>query len=1142
MKNHNSAEFFRLFLAILIPLAAFVLQSTFWAAIQPFAWFLFFPAVFFSSWIAGLTGGVIATILSTALAWWFFIPPERSFELESPFTLVSISLFIGMGVLFGYTQERIKKATQKTNEALATARFANGQLQSANEKITQLYEKTRELDQLKTQLFANVSHELRTPLTLILGPVSRRLADSNLSDEERHDLMIVDRNARLLYRHVSDLLDVAKLEAGRMLMHYALVDLTHLVRFVASHFDGVAEDKHIRFSVDTPDFLFAQVDAEKCQRILLNILSNAFKFTPDGGEVILTMRASNGQASIEVQDSGPGIPKAMREAIFERFRQVEGGAERHFGGTGLGLAIVKEFSGLHGGTASANEAPGGGALFTITLPLAAPAGTEIQPSPSSLDEEIDRQAQEELRIQRATPPGLSSEISANTPLILIVEDNPDMNAFVTGALSQRYRVVTAFDGQEGLNKALTIHPDLIVSDVMMPQMSGDQMVASLRQHSEMADVPIVMLTAKADDDLQVKLLKEGVQDYIYKPFSVEELVARVDRLILQRKHEEASLLKAYGLLHSVAESIPDIVFVKDLRGQYLMINAAGAQWLGQTEEHVLGKCDRDLLPADLANKVMVEDREVIARGISTTLEEQETHAGNNRTFLSTKAPYINPQGEIAGVLGIRRDITEKKRAEEEIKSLAKFPSENPDPVLRIQQDGTLLFANESGYKLLTGWQLRIGQPVPPELQDVVTETLVGGQSTLIDSKHGQRVFSFYVAPIVHAGYTNLYGRDVTERRHVEQALRESEERFRNAVQESPFPILIHAEDGEVIEINQVWSEITGYSHLEIPTIADWTERAYGTRQKAVKANIDLLYGIKERLAEGEYMITCKDGSQRIWDFSSASLGHLPDGRRIVMSMASDVTERKRVEEEVRALNEVLEQRVAERTVELQARNRELETFTYSVSHDLKAPLRGIDGYSRLLLDDYDDRLDDEGRTFLHTIRKATLQMNELIDDLLAYSRLERRPQSKGPVNPQAVVESILSEREDEIKTRGLKVSVNISCTFVNADPEGLAMAFRNLLDNALKFTKTIAYPEVDIGGSETDSVCRIWVKDNGIGFDMKFHDRIFDIFQRLHRVEEYPGTGIGLAIVRKAMERMGGRAWAESSPGEGATFYLELPK
>ena len=259
--------------------------------------------------------------------------------------------------------------------------------------------------------------------------------------------------------------------------------------------------------------------------------------------------------------------------------------------------------------------------------------------------------------------------------------------------------------------------------------------------------------------------------------------------------------------------------------------------------------------------------------------------------------------------------------------------------------------------------------------------------------------------------------------------------------------------------------------------------------------------------------------------------------------------RKREEEALRTsesryrqLSAELEERVTLRTNELHAKNRELETFTYSVSHDLKAPLRGIDGYSRLLLEDHADSLDEEGRGFLKNVRQATGQMSRLIDDLLAYSRLERRPMHIGQVELRALVLSLVADRAEEIETRRAKVTVEVPEVSVTADDQGLVIALRNLLENALKFTRDVAAPSIEVGGRVDEGACRIWVRDNGIGFDMKFHDRIFEVFQRLHRAEDYAGTGVGLALVRRALERMGGRAWGESEPGKGATFFLELPR
>ncbi len=252
--------------------------------------------------------------------------------------------------------------------------------------------------------------------------------------------------------------------------------------------------------------------------------------------------------------------------------------------------------------------------------------------------------------------------------------------------------------------------------------------------------------------------------------------------------------------------------------------------------------------------------------------------------------------------------------------------------------------------------------------------------------------------------------------------------------------------------------------------------------------------------------------------------------------------RQRANKLLDRLNAELEERVAARTAALNAKSRELETFAYSVAHDLKAPLRGIDGYSRLLLDDHATDLNAEGQYFLKTIQSSTEEMSQLIDDLLEYSRLERREFKPDRLELGPLITSVVEQKKREATECDIDFVVSVNGGSIVADANGLVQSLRNYLDNAIKFTRKVPQPCIEIGSNETTKNFLVWVHDNGVGFDMKYHDRIFDIFQRLNPGEEYPGTGVGLAIVRKAMERMGGRAWAESEPGRGATFYLEIPK
>jgi len=418
----------------------------------------------------------------------------------------------------------------------------NRQLQKANVEINRLYDKAREIDVLKTQFFANISHELRTPLALIIGPAERLLASGTLQGgTAQRDIEGICRNAHFLLRQVNDLLEVSKLDAGKLKPVYTRTDIAQQVRLTAGHFETVAQDRDITFTVDAAGPIPAETDLDQLHRILLNLLSNALKFTPAGGKVRISAQSGPDASSvtIEVADSGPGVPPEFREAVFERFRQLEGGTTRRFGGTGLGLAIVRDLVELLGGGVFVDGAPEGGARFRIQLPLRAPAGTEILDKRGVSAAASD--AAEYLLQELKAPPETPVVPSGDHPgLVLVVEDNPEMNAFVRECLSSHFRTASAANGNEGIVRALELRPDLIISDIMMPEMGGDGLVRELRSRPEFESTPVLLLSAKADDELRSRLLREGAQDSVMKPFSPEDLRARAGNLVTAKLALEAN--------------------------------------------------------------------------------------------------------------------------------------------------------------------------------------------------------------------------------------------------------------------------------------------------------------------------------------------------------------------------------------------------------------------------------------------------------------------------------------------------------------------------------------------------------------------------------------------------------------------------
>ncbi|HZZ56714.1 MAG TPA: ATP-binding protein [Opitutaceae bacterium] len=648
-----------------------------------------------------------------------------------------------------------------------------------------------ELDRAKTEFFSNVSHEFRTPLTLMLGPLEEELRER---PDRRERLEAAHRNSLRLLKLVNSLLDFSRIEAGRMQAAYVPTDLGRFTAGLASAFDSVVGRAGLRLVIDCPSLGEATlVDRGMWEKIVFNLVSNAFKFT-FAGEIEVRLRLQGEWVELSVRDTGTGIPAAELPKIFERFHRVRGARSRSHEGTGIGLALVNQLVRLHGGEIDVTSEEGKGTEFRVRLRrgtghlhTAEPASEGDAASSAGAAAYVEEAAH---WLPEPSQPELPPEAPAEGPRarILLADDNADMRNYVTRLLARQHDVVTVSDGEAALAAIQERVPDLVLSDVMMPRLDGFGLVRRLRGDPRTETLPVILLSARAGEDARIEGLGEGADDYLIKPFSARELLARV-----------------------------------------------------------------------------------------------RTHLGLAR---------------------IRRDAAERVRKVEE------------------------------------------------------------------------------------------------------------------------------------------------------------------------------------------------------------------------------------------GLRRVVEEQVAERTAKLQETIAELESFSYSISHDLRAPLRAMQSFAQLLSEECSPQLNAEGRDYLRRIIAGSGRMDRLIQDVLVYSRVAGSDLALGPVPLQPLVDGIV-ESYPQFRSDAVDVLVARDLPVVRGNDAALTQCVSNLLGNALKFVAPGVRPRVEVSAESSGGWVRLRFKDNGIGIAPEMHGKIFGIFERLSR--SYEGTGIGLAVVRKAAERMGGRVTLESAPGQGSTFCLELP-
>jgi PAS domain S-box-containing protein len=632
---------------------------------------------------------------------------------------------------------------------------------------------------------------------------------------------------------------------------------------------------------------------------------------------------------------------------------------------------------------------------------------------------------------------------------------------------------------------------------------------------------------------------------------------------LEQKVQERTLAlrESEERFRVAAESSTDLIYEWDIKER--------VDWFGKIDE-LLGYSPSEFPRTFEAwvNSAHPEDRDRLMAAVKSHLEKNEAYDieyrvrkkdGTYRYWWARGTAVRDEKGNPYRWIGAISDITEHKRAEEALRVSEEHYktlfSETLDGIcLADAETGIIIDCNQAMTVLVCRERAElIGRPQtilhPPQndkaaFSPTFKQHLTDKQGQIIETQVVTRTGDIREVEI-KANFVNLQGRklmqglfhNITERKQAEEALRLANAYNRSLIEASLDPLVTIGPNGKITDVNAGTETVTGYSRDELigKDFSDYfteQEKARAGYQQVFREGFVRDYGLEIRHQDGHLTPV----------LYNASIYRDEAGRVIgVFAAARDITERKRAEEEIHKLNAELEQRVRDRTAQLEAANKELEAFSYSVSHDLRAPLRAIDGFSRILLEDYISNLDEEGKRVLNVIRNNTQKMGQLIDDLLLFSRLGRQEIRVSKMDMGKLAKAVSEELKLAVPERKLKFAIN---TLIPAqgDQAMIRQVFVNLLSNAVKFTRPKERAVIEVDGRSEGNENVYTVKDNGVGFDMQYVGKLFGVFQRLHSAAEFEGTGVGLAIVQRIIHRHGGRVWAEGKVGEGATFYFTLPR
>jgi len=622
--------------------------------------------------------------------------------------------------------------------------------------------------------------------------------------------------------------------------------------------------------------------------------------------------------------------------------------------------------------------------------------------------------------------------------------------------------------------------------------------------------------------------------------------------------------KKYRLL---IENAHEIIYTLTSRGVFTYASPAMESLLGHSVDQVIGtRMDEFIHPDDLSRCKAFLDTVIRTGQRKSGIEFRVLQAdGSWRWLSSSGVPERDESGRIVGYQGIARDITEHKLAEERLQEATRkaelYLNIVAEVILGMDTGGIITLLNDSGHTILgyspgeligKNWfDTCLPKEKIAEMKRVFARLMSGEGSDVlvyendVITKSGEGLSLLWHNTLLRDGDGIISGtlssaENITDQKKLLKALEERESFFRQLFEEAPIPYQSLDINGNILEINSRWLSELGYGRAEV--IGKWFgDFLLPESRAAFEVNFPR-FKAAGSVSDVVFDMVRKDGSTITVSFE----GRIAHDKRGSFTQThcvfSNITERKKAEEEIRALNEELEERVSRRTMELTAANKELESFSYSVSHDLRAPLRSIEGFSSILLDEYGAAIPEKGRGYLERVRRNALRMGQLIDDILELARIGRSELHESEIDLSALAAEVARELAEENPQRDVTVDIEPGMT-ASGDHQLLRVVLENLLGNAWKFTSKRGHAHVSMGTLvDPEHGPAFFVRDNGVGFDNAYKDRLFMAFHRLHAENDFPGTGIGLVNALRIVRRHGGEMWAEGEVGGGAAFYFSIPK